>query len=78
MGGPKAPPPPSPPQAVAGLPQTQHPHLADQQGRGWSWAPGGSVRHPTAGVCLPRQGPWGGAPRLWHRRLFSHELFRKQ
>lgn len=78
MGGPEAPPPPSPPQAMAGLPQTQHPHLADQQGGGWSWAPGGSVLHPAAGGCLPGQGPWGGAPCLRHRRLFSHELFRKQ
>lgn len=70
-------PPPSPPQAVAGPPQTQHPHLADQQGRGWSWAPGGPVLCLTAGRRLPGQGPWGGAPLLGHLRLCSHLLFGK-
>lgn len=66
-------PPSSPPQAVAGPPQTQHPHLSDQQGRGGSWASGGPVLCPTAW----RQGPWGGAPLLRHLRLCSHTLFGK-
>lgn len=68
-------PPPSPPQAVAGPPRMQHPHLADQQGHGWSWTPRGPVLCPTAGRRLPGQGPWDGAPLLRHLGLCSRVLF---